>query len=45
MGPKSENVEKPVVFVCFFEGQGSHETAKESLQPSEPERWEGVGGG
>ena len=24
MGPKSENIEKPLVFVCFFEGQSGH---------------------
>ncbi len=29
----------------FLEGQGSHEYAKESLQLSGPDRWEGVGGG
>ena len=45
VGPKSENVEKVVVFKAFFEGQRSHATAKESLQLSGPDRWEGVGGG
>ena len=25
VGPKSENVEKPLVFVCFFEGQSGGE--------------------
>ena len=45
VGPKSENVEKVLVFKAFFEGQRSHATAKESLQPSGPDRWEGVGGG
>ena len=39
VGLKSENVKKPLVFQCFFEGQGSHEDARESLQPSEPGRF------
>ena len=34
---KSENVEKVLVFKRFLKGQGSHEYARESLQPSEPE--------
>ena len=33
------------VLPTFFTFQGSHGDARESLQPSEPERWEGVGGG
>ena len=37
VGPKSENVEKVLVFKRFLKGQGSHGDAKESLQPSEPE--------
>ena len=37
VGPKSENVEKVLVFKAFFEGQRSHEAARESLQLSEPE--------
>ena len=45
VGPKSGNVEKVLVFKAFLKGQGSHEYARESLQLSEPERWEGVGGG
>ena len=45
VGPKSENVEKVLVFKAFLKGQGSHEDARESLQPSEPKGWEGVGGG
>ena len=45
VGPKSENVEKVLVFKAFFEGQRSHATARESLQLSEPDRWEEVGGG
>ena len=34
MEPKSENVENPLVFVCFFEGQRSDELSKEVLQAS-----------
>ena len=34
MGPKSENVEKPHVFVCFFEGQRSDGYSKELLHTS-----------
>ena len=45
MGPKSENVEKPLVLVCFFEGQRGDEYSKEVLQPSGRSGWEGVGGG
>ena len=45
VGPKSGHVEKVFVFKAFWEGQGSHEGARESLQSSEPERWEAVGGG
>ena len=45
VGPKSGNVEKVLVFKAFLKGQGSHGNARESLQPSEPERWEEVGGG
>ena len=45
VGPKSENVEKVLVFKGFLKGQGSHGDARESLQSSEPDRWEGVGGG
>ena len=37
VGPKSENVEKVLVFKAFFEGQRSHATARESLPLSEPE--------
>ena len=37
VGPKSENVEKVLVFKRFLKGQGSHGYARESLQPSEPE--------
>ena len=37
VGPKSENVEKALVFKAFFEGQRSHATARESLPLSEPE--------
>ena len=45
MGPKSENVEKPVVSVCFFEGQRGDEYSRESLQLSGRSGSEGVGGG
>ena len=45
MGPKSENVEKPFVFVCFFEGQRGDEYSREVLRPSGRSGWEGVGGG
>ena len=45
VGPKSENVEKVQIFKGFLKGQGSHEDARESLRSSEPDRWEGVGGG
>ena len=37
--PKSENVEKVRIFNAFLKGSRSHETAKESLQPSEPEHF------
>ena len=30
MGPKSENVEKPLVFVCFFEGPRSPEEIRQT---------------
>ena len=40
--PKSENVEKPMVFVYLFEGQSGDEDSKEELQRSEPDR---LGGG
>ena len=44
VGPESENVEKPLVFICFLEGQEGHEDPKESLRRSEPgqflvEKW------
>ena len=38
VGPKSENVEKPMVFVCFFEGQSGDEESTEELQLSSPDR-------
>ena len=31
VGPKSENVEKPLVLQAFLKGQGSHGGARESL--------------
>ncbi len=36
VGPESENVEKPLVFICFLEGQEGHGYPKESLRTSEP---------
>ena len=42
MGPKSENVGFSLVLPLLFEGSRGHETAKESLQRSEPIR---LGGG
>ena len=42
MAPKRENVEKPQVFVCFFEGQSGHEDPREEFQLSSPDR---LGGG
>ena len=45
VGPKIGNVENVLVFKAFLEGRASHGYAKESLQPSGPWRWEGVGGG
>ena len=38
MGPKSENVEKPLVFVCFFEPQSGDEHCREEFQLSSPDR-------
>ena len=38
VGPKSENVEKPFVFVCFFQGQKGEEDSREELQPACPDR-------
>ena len=45
VGPKSENVEKPLVFNAFLKGQGGPEYPTECQKLSNPERWEGVGGG
>ena len=42
VGPKSENVEISLVLPLLFEGSRGHESARESLQPSEPDR---LGGG
>ena len=41
VGPKTENVEKVLVFKGFLKGQGSHGDARESLQLSEPDRFLG----
>ena len=45
VGPKSENVENPLVFVCFFEGQRSEEESKSAKKYPSRTVWEGVGGG
>ena len=42
VGPKSENVVFSMVLLLLFEGSKGHETARESLQLSEPTR---LGGG
>ena len=39
MGPKSENVENPLVFVCLFEPQSGDEHSREELQLSGPEHF------
>ena len=41
VGPKSGNVEKVCVFVCFFEGQSGDEYSREEFQPSGPDRLKG----
>ena len=45
LGPKSGNVEKILVFNAFLKGQRCDEYPGAGLQGSEPDRWEGVGGG
>ena len=45
VGPKSENVEKVLVFKAFLEGQRCDGDPGAGLRQSEPDRWEGVGGG
>ena len=35
---KSENVETPLVFVCFFEGQNGDDHSREELRLSSPDR-------
>ena len=45
VGPKGGNFEKVLVFIGFFEGSRGARGAQENEQASEPERWEGVGGG
>ena len=42
VGPKSENVEKVLVFKAILKGQSGHEDSREELRPSEPDR---LGGG
>ena len=48
VGPKSENVEKPLVFACFVEGQSGDEYSREELQTLSPEslggHWGSLGG-
>ena len=43
--PKSENVEKVLVFKAFLKGQGSHEESKAGCDQASRTVWEGVGGG
>ena len=43
--PKRAHKQEIHIFVGDFAYHGSHEGARESLQPAEPDRWEGVGGG
>ena len=43
--PKRVHKQNIHIFAKDFACHGSHEDAKESLQLSGPERWEGVGGG
>ena len=45
VGPKSENVDFSLVFVCFFEGQRGEEKSKTAKKYPAPTVWEGVGGG
>ena len=45
VGPKSGNVEKVLVFKPFLKGQRCDEDPGAGLQLSEPDRWEGLGGG
>ena len=45
VGPKSGNVAKVLVFKAFLNGQRCDGDPGAGLQLSEPDRWEGVGGG
>ena len=45
LGPKSGNVEKVLVFKAFLKGQRCDADPGAGFQPSEPDRWEGEGGG
>ena len=45
MGPKIENVEKPLVLPLLFEGSRERRGFQECQEPGERDRWEGVGGG
>ena len=40
VGPKSENVEKVLVFKAFFEGSRAPRVRQDREQPSEPDRFE-----
>ena len=39
VGPKTENVEKPMVLPLLFEGSGLPREDSENEQPSEPDRF------
>ena len=43
--PKRVHKQIIIIFAKDFACHGSHGDARESLQRSEPDRWEGVGGG
>ena len=45
VGPKSGNVEKVLVFKAFLKGQRCDGDPGAGFRGSEPDRWEGVGGG
>ena len=45
MEPKIENVGFSLVLPLLFEGSKAAKARQENEQPSEPDRWEGVGGG
>ena len=45
LGPNSENVDFIQVLYVFLRGKGATTTPGKVFKLSEPERWEGVGGG